>query len=277
MQHSSHHHDIIHIQRSRLLSGCQLFGHGEKLFSRLDSDGDGKVNSDEFTSAMQKRFGGASSSEGTDSSNKLAEIFSKLDSDEDGQLANGVRPSHVASAPDHGRSWSGWTWRPASGCGRIFSRADTDDSGTVTADELETQFENSVLATDPDAKVPDFAKLVEKLDTNGDGSLSESEFAARRPPPPHGGPGGGMKDPAEMFSSMDSDSDGLVSLDEFKADLEAKLTELGSSSSVDVSKLFSSFDNNNDGSITQDEFTSMMDQFQALAGALRSSLLWGRR
>ncbi|MEX8492915.1 hypothetical protein [Sphaerotilus sp.] len=135
----------------------------------------------------------------------------------------------------------------------------------------------------------DKAKMFADMDSDGDGSISKSEFDAFKPsgtpsqfnvqrstsqlaqqsghggpggpggaggpppgPPPGGmgGAGGAGNDPIQ---SLDSNSDGSVSSDEFGL----------SSASDTVKKLYAAIDSNSDGALSTDEISSFRAQMQA--------------
>ncbi|GGB87495.1 hypothetical protein GCM10011363_00160 [Marivita lacus] len=75
-----------------------------------------------------------------------------------------------------------------------FSIADANKDGLVTADEL--------AALSQQRGEQRIARMIERMDANGDGALSEEEFAARQ--------GGGR-----MFDRLDANEDGAISEEEF--------------------------------------------------------------
>ena len=103
----------------------------------------------------------------------------------------------------------------------LLSAQEEDEDGTSTTSSTSS---NS----------SDVSKLFASLDTDADGSLSETELdaaldAARPPPPPPGGPRGGSEasasgangasgsgDVSELFAKLDTDGDGSLS----RTDLE---------------------------------------------------------
>lgn len=116
----------------------------------------------------------------------------------------------------------------------------------------------------------EMAKIFAAMDSDGDGSVTQSEMEAARPPAPPqefdmssmsttqfagmGGPGGaGGQDPIQ---SLDSDEDGSVSSDEFGLD----------EASEEVQALFSAIDSDGDDALSSDEISSFRDQMQAQGG-----------
>ncbi len=108
----------------------------QNRFERLDADGNGRIDREEFAKAGEFRFG-------------------KLDANGDGVIT-------LAELEERERSER---------LARRFAHMDADDSGEVTRSEY-------TAAGD---------KMFERLDENGDGSLSMGELERRR----HGGGNGG--------------------------------------------------------------------------------------
>jgi Ca2+-binding EF-hand superfamily protein len=126
-------------------------------------------------------------------------------------------------------------------------------------------------------KPPDPAEVFNSMDTDGDGSVTETEFTTAmekmqksdgsRPPPPDG------KEPpsaSELFAKIDSDSDGKVSLTELKADFESRKTEDTASTGTepDLTELFTKLDSDSDGEIGESEFAKL---FEAMNQARQQS------
>jgi Ca2+-binding EF-hand superfamily protein len=110
---------------------------------------------------------------------------------------------------------------------RLLQRMDTDGDGALSAAEGEAAAE----------------KMFDRLDANGDGVLTKDEFMARK---------GGKQLSAEQrqrlddrrarrFAAMDKDGDGQVSAAEFFAAAQQR---------------FTAADANGDGRVTQDELRS---------------------
>jgi Ca2+-binding EF-hand superfamily protein len=125
-------------------------------------------------------------------------------------------------------------------------------------------------------------KLLSQMDSDGDGKVSQTEFAAfdeamkaqapegpPPPPPPTGDSEGvkapssnqGLPSPEALFSTGDADGDGSLSLDELSAMLAAgpqNAPPVGGPPSSDA--LFSTGDTDGDGSLSVTELSAM---FQA--------------
>ena len=113
---------------------------------------------------------------------------------------------------------------------KIFSGADSNSDGTLTADELAADMaahapRGDASGTDAATRAAD---LVTKADADGDGALSLDEFKAAAPPPPPP-PGGGQgpkeaatatTDAASTSDPLDTNGDGKVSMAELLASLQ---------------------------------------------------------
>ena len=261
----------------------------EKFFSRIDRDGDGRISADEFSAALQNRYGRDTSTEAASDASAFSSIFRKIDTDGDGQISLDEFKTGLTQVRDALRANVRANHHRHHGpdLQKIFSEADTDGSGTVTADELKTHFEANVGARQPGMPEPDFTKLVSQLDQDGDGQLSESEFTAMRSPAPAWQGGWGAPDITRLFSSLDADQDGQITLQEFIAGLTKKTSDAtatgqtatgeseeqaatgedpavdaattAASTNPDVSKLFASFDTDGDGKLSQAELQAMLD------------------
>ena len=119
-----------------------------------DTDKSGGVSVDELTS--QAKTIGMSS----DDISALSSMFSKVDTDGDGSLS----ASEIAAAAQPPKS--------ADFASSFLSDADTDKSGGLSLDELTAESSKLGASTDSDK----LAKLFDKLDANGDGSLDADEL-----------------------------------------------------------------------------------------------------
>jgi len=200
-------------------------------------------------------------------------MFSKLDVNSDGQLSSDEFKSIGQNMPEPGSSGSARSMRGGGFGGanfasatmgsllsmqetregrearatEMFSTADADGDGALTADELAADMaahappgasggvDTSTMAAD----------LIGDADSDGDGALSLDEFKAAAPPPggpPRGGPppGGSASDSASATASstdaLDTDGDGKVSMSELLASLQS-VDETADGFSSEVSDL----------------------------------------
>lgn len=177
----------------------------QKMFARLDGDGDGKVTQDEFSTAMEKRFGktDATSAAGRPDA---ATIFQQTDSDGDGAITatefetafkamrasgtgagGGTQGPRGAGGPPPGPPPSGGQGgaSAAEEAGQVFDAMDTDKDGKVSAEELLAALKKKAEENDPSTDAtgatgatPDFEKLFAAIDTDGDGSVSKDELTS---------------------------------------------------------------------------------------------------
>lgn len=82
----------------------------------------------------------------------------------------------------------------------------------------------------------------ERLDTDGDGLVSQMEFAERET---RRGP--------RIFDHADADGDGAVSLDEMQAAIDERADERHAMASEHMRTLFEEMDGNEDGFVTREE------------------------
>lgn len=94
-----------------------------------------------------------------------------------------------------------------------FAQADTNADGTLDRDELLSRAEARAAAG--------VDRMLERLDADGDGVLSQEEMAEART-----GRGRGPN-PERIFSRMDADGDGVVTQAEFDAAAERMMERRG--------------------------------------------------
>lgn len=148
-----------------------------KLFSRLDSKGQGFIEQSDLQSAFSQVFGNASSSEANDASSQL---FSALDGDSNGKVTESefsTGMQKLAEALDSQAFSSrmggagGMPPPPPPGGGQ-------DDAG-FTKDELQSQLDE-IGSTDSkrSSLISSVVENFDKADTNGDGKVSATEAMA---------------------------------------------------------------------------------------------------
>ena len=232
----------------------------ERMLSRVDADGDGKVTSAELAKGRPGARGreGAPRREGARGRGRgqegrqaeqgrrdPGEWMKRMDANGDGFL--------VADEVDE-RMWN------------HLQQADTDGDGKVSADELAEIRKRAGGAGGPGgggAGRVDSKRMMERLDKNGDGAISQDEVdegtwrhfgradtngdgnvtadeleAMLRERP--GAGGGMMRDPARMVKHLDTDGNDMLSRDEWKGPQEA----------------FDKIDADADGFLTVDELTT---------------------
>lgn len=173
---------------------------------------------------------------------QLQAMFAKADLNTDGQLSSDEFLSIGQNMPQPGNSGPARALRGGGGGGEnfasatmgsllslqedrfaeIFSNADSDGDGLLTADELAAD----MAAHGPPGRSGDATSmasdLVSRADADGDGVLSLDEFKSAAPPPPGGGGRAqAVNDQAASTSDpLDTDGDGKVSMAELLASLQ---------------------------------------------------------
>lgn len=148
-----------------------------KLFSRLDTKGQGFIEQSDLQSAFSQVFGNASSSQANDASSQL---FSALDGDSNGKVTESefsTGMQKLAEALDSQAFSSrmggagGMPPPPPPGGGQ-------DDAG-FTKDELQSQLDE-IGSTDSkrSSLISSVVENFDKADTNGDGKVSATEAMA---------------------------------------------------------------------------------------------------
>ncbi len=136
-----------------------------------------------------------------------------------------------------------------------FKKADADGDGKITKDELATVIPQK-------GKGPGVDEIFNKVDTNGDGTIDETEDKAAFEQMQKNGPAGGPPDPTKMasdlFKLVDTDTDGKITKDE----LTQVLSQRNSNLSVD--DIIKNVDGDEDGTITESELS------EALKGAFEN-------
>ena len=283
--------------------GAQRTKMREKLFSKADSDGNGSVDASELQSMLARLSG--NSAGGDSSSTNAADLLKKLDADGNGSLNSteldaGMRvlTGPPASTMQFAQSRSGdaevsATDASAVGAGGragddLFAKIDGNGDGSIDAGELATfkeQMTQALDGNDPGAAstgsddTSAAAEIVDRLDANGDGKLSESEFDAARPEGAHGlhgahggeGPppaeaGAGAGSSGDSSSSagddpLDTNHDGVVSPEERLAGTVGSLLD----------QLAQASDANGDGKLEKSELGTLKDDLKsAFDGALQA-------
>lgn len=237
----------------------------ERMFQKTDTDGSGGVDATELQASLDK----VASKSGVSIDTTAADLLTQSDANGDGSLSGDELgtamqsvlpppPSTMEFAQSRGASKTGDPGED------LFGKVDADGSGTLDETELQTlldQVSNGSL--DSEAAT----NMLAALDTDDDGSLSQTEFDAgrpqgggmeamggNRPPPPPGGmggAGGASSNATTTYDPLDTNEDGKVSeLERAAADTDASALE----------KLFSSADADSDGQLSKTELTDFVQQ-----------------
>ncbi|KAL8151208.1 hypothetical protein V2J09_021016 [Rumex salicifolius] len=129
----------------------------------------------------------------------------------------------------------------------MFSNIDTDQSGTITYDELKT----GLARLGSKLSEPEVQELMEAADVDGDGAIDYVEFItvmmSRHKMDTD-------ENLVKAFKYFDKDSSGFITTDE----LESAMKEYGIADESSIKEILSEVDTDNDGKINYEEFSSMM-------------------
>lgn len=159
-----------------------------KLFSKLDTKGQGYIEESDLQSAFSQVF---SSTDSSSSSSDASSLFSALDSDSNGQVTESEFSSSIQKLADALDSQA-FGSRMAGGMGGMGGAGgagamggmppppprDEDDAG-FTKDQLSSQLEE-IGSTDSERSslISDVVANFEAADANGDGKVSRAEAMA---------------------------------------------------------------------------------------------------
>lgn len=170
---------------SSLLSTQSVDELASSLMEAGDADGDGLMTTSELSTALS-----AEQAEGANQDDLAASIVAALDSDGDGSLSSSEISSAITTAAENQSSAQAMRGPPpgpppsggaqgasgassSGGSSGVFETLDTNQDGTVSADELAAAEDSE--STDGTSAASD---LIKAADQDGDGSLSGGEFYA---------------------------------------------------------------------------------------------------
>ncbi|MCP4936905.1 MAG: EF-hand domain-containing protein [bacterium] len=157
-----------------------------------------------------------------------------------------------------------------------FNAGDTDQSGGLSLDEFSLLHKEHLLGGVGQEKIagepPKAGEIFSRIDENGDGQISQDEFAAGRPPGPPPPPQGNFssntlemllalqEEISSLFNEADKDQSGGLSFDEF---MEAGVDgpqkpggPQGAGIPPASENIFARLDQDSNGEVTLDEFAS---------------------
>lgn len=211
-----------------------------KMFAKTDADGNGSVDQTELQTMLTDM---AQKSGSTVSSTDSEKLFSQMDSNADGKLSSEELAQGMQSI------------LPPPPSTMDFAQSRSSESSQGSADD----------------------NLFSKIDADGNGSISKTEFDAGHTTKAHGGGGahsGGMHPPSSSgtggtsassstsYDPLDTNQDGTVSVAERLA---------GSSQSDPVQDLFKAVDTDGDGKISSSESDAFVKQLTDQVSALAQS------
>ncbi|HWU62839.1 MAG TPA: EF-hand domain-containing protein [Ensifer sp.] len=144
----------------------------------------------------------------------------------------------------------------------VFAKSDTDGNGSLSQSEF--------VASRPDGMSEDDAKsMFNAIDSSGTGSVTEDQLESymekNKPVGGHHHHGSGAEDASKAFSKIDSDSSGSVSLSEFVAGRPKGMSE------EDATTMFKSIDTEGTGSISEEQFAAKLKEQRATDGTSDSN------
>lgn len=229
------------------------YSNQKSLFSKLDSDSDGKLTKGEYVAGRPKNV----------SETQASALYGRIDSSNSGAVTetqfDAAKPSagadSAATSPFSSEAMSVLmlmaSQAGAASASDVYAEMDADGDGSLTKAEFTSARPDGVSEEQAAARYA-------SIDTEGTGSITEEQFAESMSVPP-GSPPGGMtsqgsaseEEEEETFNALDTNQDGTVSLEEFLAGRPPEVSE------DDATALFESLDSENTGSITQEQFVSL--------------------
>lgn len=179
----------------------------EEMFSQMDTDGNGVIDTVElqsFSQQMADKVNGPSADE----------MMATMDTDGDGQISKAEFDTAMTEMEAQMASQTAGSPPPPPPEEVSFSDLDTNGDGYVSLEELQAAAPQDSDGT----QGPSADEILARMDTDGDGQISKAEFdtaeterESRMAPM-----GSGPASAEEMFSSMDTDGDGQISKAEFE-------------------------------------------------------------
>ncbi|KQV58283.1 MULTISPECIES: EF-hand domain-containing protein [unclassified Caulobacter] len=220
---------------SSLLSTQSVDDVTSSLMESGDADGDGLLTASEISTALAANAPDKAKGQGLE--DKMAsDIMSALDSDGDGSLSSSEISSAISSAASNASSTQAMRGPPpgpppagglggagSAGSSGVFETLDTNQDGTVSAEEL-------AAANTDDASGTDAASsLIKAADQDGDGALSGGEFYSLLDQSKGTGTGSASSTLASLMSGSTAAADLMQKL---LAQLDTALTSSSASSTA---------------------------------------------
>lgn len=153
----------------------QSLGNADELLTKMDSNGDGGLSSDELDAGMKSLLPPPSSTvdfaqqRSQDSAAAAEELFATIDTDGDGSISKAELSTAVAAKEDGPRPAKG---APPPG-GAPAAASSASGTGSTTIDPLDTNEDGVVSAQERMAG--EVQALMTAMDSNGDKAVSASE------------------------------------------------------------------------------------------------------
>lgn len=265
-----------------------------KMFAKADTDSSGGVDKTELQSLLDD----VAKKTGVTNSSSTDKLFSKMDTNGDGSLSSdelGKGMKDIMPPPpstmDFAQSRSTSSSTSSSSGDDLFGKVDTDGNGSVSKAEMQSLMDkmasgsgsdstSSAATSSTSTASSSSSDMFAKLDTNGDGSLSQTEFEAGRtqggngpqgaggmppPPPPDGAGSSSSASSSTTCDPLDTNQDGTVSAAE-------RLAGSSSSSSTDaVQALLKAIDTNGDSKISSSKTDAFIKKLTSQVEAMTQS------
>ena len=184
-----------------------------------------------------------------------------------------IQSNHNSSGTQRGRGAGG------PNAEAMFAKVDSDGSGGVDATELQTMLDH--VAEKSGQSLGDASTLLTQMDSDNDGSLSQSELGEGMkdlmPPPPdtlafaqQRGMGGNSDDAAaDLLAALDSDQSGEVSAGEMQTLIDQLAQTAGSANSSSTTPsgedLVQALDSDGNGSLSGSELQALRSDSEGAA------------
>jgi Ca2+-binding EF-hand superfamily protein len=191
---------VSRISSSDSFSTASLSEMRQKMFNKIDTNGDGSIDKTEMSALLQQNTS-------QDTSSLIDKIFSTQDTDQNGLISlieSNSTMEKLGQEMKQGGGISAVSGMPPSP-DKVFDTADTDKDGFVSKDELAAVMGQNGNNID---------KLFSKIDIDGDGLISRTEDETFR------------KQMTERMQQNESASSGTNNISGFVQDLQSKLFDV---------------------------------------------------
>ena len=136
---------------------------------------------------------------------------------------------------------------------QLFKKADVDGSGGISKDELKTIVESRPAGATHSGQGPNLDDLFSTIDTDGNGTISESENEAQLKAMGPVGPPDPSRMAKMMFEKADTNGTGQITKSQLLDSLQS-----GRQDSTALASLFDGADSDGDGVISQTDLQSSL-------------------
>lgn len=257
------------------LNGTSRSAPKDKLFSLVDTDNSGGIDTKELQTLMDQ----VSKKTGVANSSTAADLMGKLDTNGDGtldgsELHNGITSIvQLPSTMDFAQTRSDGTSATGQAGDDLFSKVDANSDGSLSSSEFSALMDKMSASGDANATTSSSDKFA-SLDTDGDGKLSQSEFDAGRPSgaggphgaggPPPGPPPTSSSSDSTTYDPLDTNKDGIVSA------AEAAAGQANGTADT-MQALLKAIDTDKDGKLSNTEADAFVQQVATAVDTLQKS------